>query len=73
MIDRRHIITALACCAAGRLWADDEPPRPRHKVSATQLYQALSTRFPRRFGLAGLLELQVSAPRLLQTLARAEM
>lgn len=68
---RRRILTALACCwASARLLANDEVPRPRHKISAGELYKALSSRFPIRLGLGGLLELQVSAPRLLLVPAR---
>jgi hypothetical protein len=63
---RRLLLTALACCGpAARVLAQDDPPRPRHKISAAELHAALSARFPVRLGLAGLLELQVSAPRLL--------
>lgn len=61
---RRLLLTALACWPAVPLLAADEAPRPRHKISAGQLHDALSARFPVRFGLAGLLALQVSAPRL---------
>jgi hypothetical protein len=64
-MDRRLLITALACWPAARLLAQDEGPRPRHRISAAQLHQALSARFPLRLGLAGLLDLEVSAPRLL--------
>lgn len=61
---RRLFVTALACWPACGALAGDDPPRPRHRISAGQLHQALSARFPVRFGLGGLLELQVSAPRL---------
>jgi hypothetical protein len=64
-MDRRRIITALACWPASRALAQDETPRARHKVSAGELYEALAARFPRRFGAEGLLQLQVGAPRLL--------
>lgn len=63
-MDRRLLMTALACWPAARLLAQDEAARPRHKVSAAALHSALSSKFPVRFGLAGLLELQVSAPSL---------
>jgi hypothetical protein len=63
-MDRRLLMTALACWPAARLLARDEEPRPRHKISAAALHDALSSRFPVRIGLAGLLELQVSAPSL---------
>ena len=62
-MDRRMLLTALACLPASRLLAQDGP-RPRHKISAGELYEGLASRFPMRFGVAGLLELQLSAPRL---------
>lgn len=65
-MDRRLLLTAaLACCPATRLLAQPDAPRPRHKVSAGELHKALSSRFPVRFDFGGLLDLQVSAPRLL--------
>ncbi|HSW20205.1 MAG TPA: DUF1439 domain-containing protein [Ramlibacter sp.] len=69
-MDRRLLLTALAGWPAGRLLAQDEGPRPRHRIPAAELHEALSARFPVRFGFAGLLELQVSAPRLLLLPAR---
>jgi hypothetical protein len=62
---RRLILAAVAGWPLHRSLAQDEPPRPRYKVSAAQLYEALAKRFPVRFGIPGLLELQVSAPNLL--------
>lgn len=64
-MDRRLLLAALACWPAGPLLAAEDPPRPRHKIGAGTLYEALSARFPLRLGAPGLLELQVSAPRLL--------
>jgi hypothetical protein len=63
-MDRRLLISLLACGAAGRLLAQEPPARPRLKLGIAQLHDALSERFPVRFGLAGLLELEVSAPGL---------
>lgn len=63
-MDRRLLITTLACWPASRLLAQDEGQRPRHRISAATLYEALSARFPVRTRFGGLLELQVSAPRL---------
>ncbi|WBY01172.1 DUF1439 domain-containing protein [Ramlibacter tataouinensis] len=64
-MQRRLLICALACCPVAALATEQEPGgQPRHKISATTLHQALSERFPVRLGLGGLLELQVSAPRL---------
>jgi hypothetical protein len=69
-MDRRLAIAALACWPLPPLWAQNGQPRPRHKISAAQLYDALSRRFPLRFRLGRLLELEVSAPRLLLLPAR---
>src|SRR4051812_3848634 len=63
-MDRRLLIAALACCPAARVLAQGDE-RPRYRISAAQLYEALSARFPMRLGMPGLLELQVSAPELL--------
>jgi hypothetical protein len=70
LTDRRLIIAALAACVAGPLWANDEAARPRHKISEAQLRNALAAKFPVRLGLVGLLEVQISAPRLLLLPAR---
>lgn len=64
-MDRRHWIAALACWPLARLAAQQPEPRPRHKVSAAELYERLSARFPVRLGMASLLEIEVSAPQLL--------
>lgn len=62
---RRFLLISVACWpAAGCALAQGDGPRPRHKISAAQLHEGLSTRFPVRFGIQGLLEVQVSAPRL---------
>jgi hypothetical protein len=63
-MNRRLLITAMACCPAARLLAQTDD-RPHYKVSAGQHHEALSARFPVRFGMPGLLDLQVSAPELL--------
>jgi hypothetical protein len=72
-MNRRLLIAGIACWPAARLLAQAPEPRPRHKVSAAELYEALSARFPLRLGLAGLLELQVSAPQLLLLPARNKL
>jgi hypothetical protein len=61
---RRRLIAVLACCPATCLLAEGDG-RPRYKVSARQLHETLETRFPVRFGIPGLLEVQVSARELL--------
>jgi hypothetical protein len=63
-MDRRLLLTALGCWPAGRLLAQEGQPRPRHKISAAQLHEALSARFPVRAGMRGLLEAEISAPSL---------
>jgi hypothetical protein len=63
-MDRRLLLTALACLPAARLRAQDEAQRPRLKISARQLHESLSARFPLRFGVSGLFGLEVSAPSL---------
>jgi hypothetical protein len=62
---RRLMLAALACWPARDLLAQEDAPRPRHKIPASVLYEALSARFPLRFAFGPLLQLQVSAPRLL--------
>jgi hypothetical protein len=69
-MNRRLMIGALACCFAGRALPQDEGTRPQRKIPARQLHEALSARFPLRLGVAGLLDVRVSAPRLLLLPAR---
>jgi hypothetical protein len=74
MMDRRLLLTALACWPMGHLFAqEEEAPGPRHKISAAQLHGALSARFPLRLVIGGLFALQVSAPRLLLLPARDQL
>jgi hypothetical protein len=62
---RRRLVLALPLLVgATRAWAQ-EARAPRHRVSAGELHRSLSTRFPVRFTLAGLLALDISAPALL--------
>ena len=70
---RRLILSALASWPAASLLAQEGAPRPRHKIGAAQLHEALSGRFPVRFMLAGLLEVAISAPRLLLLSARDKL
>lgn len=67
---RRLLIAALGCWPAARAFAQDDAARPRHKISARELHDALSARFPVRFGVTGLLDVRISAPRLLLLPAR---
>lgn len=72
-MERRNLIAALACWPATRLCAQAEPPRPRHKIPAAQLHEALAKKFPLRLGVAGLVQLVVTAPALHLLPARNKM
>ena len=76
---RRHLISLTLCPSlllplGGLAWAasldntqppDDEPQAlPGYKVSAAQLQQAVAQRFPLRFPVQGLLNLDLQAPQL---------
>ena len=64
---RRFFLTAVPCLALGRVaWAalPDAQPQPHYTVSAEQLQQAVAQRFPLRYPVAGLLNLDVQAPQL---------
>ena len=76
---RRHLIPLALCPAlflplGGLTWAasadtsqppDDAPPAlPHYKVSAALLQQAVAQRFPLRYPVAGLLNLDMQVPRL---------
>lgn len=63
-MDRRLLIMALAALTSRPLFAQHAAERPRHKVSIDTLQDAVSARFPVRFGIAGLLQVQVGTPRL---------
>lgn len=72
-MDRRLLLAALGCWPAARLFAQGTEALPRRKVSAGELYEALSRNFPQRVGMAGLLQLEVSAPSLLLLPARNKL
>lgn len=62
-MQRRHLIATLAGCAAAAVRAaEPAPPRPRHRISAATLHEALSARFPLRLGTGQLVQLTVTAP-----------
>ena len=63
-MDRRLLISAFACWPIARALADEDDQRPRFRISAGELHKALSARFPVRIGLAGLFELEITAPSL---------
>lgn len=64
---RRQLLSVAGGCLLG-LIACAVPKRgaaqPSYKVSAQQLQQVLSRRFPVRYAVAGVLELQIQPPRL---------
>lgn len=62
---RRLLFAAFAAWPLARALAQDDAARPRHKIAARELHDALSARFPVRFGITGLVDMRVSAPRLL--------
>lgn len=70
---RRLLIAAMACAPAARLFAQDSPPLPHQKIPARELHDALSARFPVRFGIEGVFAVQVDAPRLLLLPARQQV
>lgn len=72
-MQRRLCLAALACCASLRAFSQEEAQRPRHKLSAARIHEALSSRFPMRSRLGGLLHLEVSAPGLLLLPARNKL
>jgi hypothetical protein len=70
---RRLLVAALGCWPAARVLAGDEAAQPHQKISARALSQALAARFPLRFALADLLDVQVDAPRLQLLAARQRL
>jgi hypothetical protein len=70
---RRVLLCAAACWPVARVAAQEEDARPHLRISAAQLYDAMAKRFPQRFGLPGVVELEVSAPRLLLLPARNKL
>lgn len=71
-MDRRRLVFALALAPLAAR-AQDDAQRPRHKISAARLHEALSARFPLGTQLAGVLQLQVSAQALLLLPARNKL
>lgn len=69
----RRLFTAAACAWAGSRALAQEARQPRQKISAGELFRALSARFPLRLSLAGLLQLQVDAAGLLLMPARQKL
>ena len=70
---RRHLLLALLYLPLTRMaWAqptpsepEDLPPaRPQHKVSAAAIQAAVAQRFPLRYPVVGLLNLDVQVPKL---------
>jgi hypothetical protein len=71
-MNRRLLIAALAGWPAAASFAQDDA-RPRHKISARELHDALSARFPVRLGVTGLVDVRISAPRLLLLPSRNQL
>lgn len=70
-MERRALLVAgLAAWPVRPLLAAGEDARPRHKISAATLFDALSERFPMRAGFGPLLQLRVDAQQLLLQPAR---
>lgn len=69
---RRALVAGLACLPAVPLLAQDGQ-RPRYKVSAAQLYEAISARFPVRLGIPGIAQVEVSALGVLMLPARNKL
>lgn len=66
-MQRRHFLTAstgLALVAVSLVAQQTALAQPRFTVSAAQLQQRVAERFPLHYPLAGLMELDVQAPRL---------
>jgi hypothetical protein len=61
---RRVLLAALLAWPATAVWSQEAAQRPRHKISAAQLHEALSARFPVQLGVEGLIRLEISAPSL---------
>ena len=65
-MNRRQVFSLAAALALGPA-ACSVPPaaaQPNYKVSAEQLHRVLGQRFPLRYEVPGVLELQMQAPRL---------
>lgn len=69
-MQRRLFLATLACWPAAHLPAAEEGGRARHKVPAAELHSALARRFPLRFGVPGLLDVELDAAGLLLLPAR---
>jgi hypothetical protein len=65
-MERRLFLRCAAALAAGGLTAAaaDAPPQPTYRVSAEQLQRMVDERFPARFPVADLFNLDLEAPRL---------
>jgi hypothetical protein len=70
---RRLLAMAIAAWPAMHLAAQPQPARPHRKIAASQLFEALSARFPLRLAAPGLLQLELTAPALLLLPARSKM
>jgi hypothetical protein len=76
MLRRRHLLPIALCLPLARLaWAQQQPDTsepeedesqalPRYKVSAARLQAAVAQRFPMRYPVQGLMNLDVQVPQL---------
>lgn len=64
-MQRRLALAMLGCWPAAQLLAVEDAGRARHKIPAGELHAALAKRFPLRFGVPGLLDVEVDAAGLL--------
>ncbi len=66
-MQRRLFLTAvpsLALAGVARAAQPEAQPQPHYSVSAGQLQQVVAQRFPRRYPVPGLFDLDLQAPRL---------
>jgi hypothetical protein len=61
---RRSLLTLTVSLSMGATFSACAAAAPSYRVSAAQLQQALATRFPLRYQVGGLFDLNVQAPRL---------
>lgn len=69
---RRSFIAAIPASAAFHARAQEQPSRPRQKISAGELFNTLTARFPVRIPLT-LIDLQLDAKSLLLVPARQKL
>ncbi|HTH77905.1 MAG TPA: DUF1439 domain-containing protein [Ramlibacter sp.] len=63
-MDRRTLLSALACWPAARVCAQEGASRPRLKISIGTLRREIAQRFPLDLALAGVAQLRIATPLL---------